>query len=218
MTPAALLLLTDGRFPSGAHVHSDGLEATVAAGAVRDIPSLAAFLRGRLHTTGLVTAALTAATCTGADAAAIDAAADARTPAPALRRASRMKGRALIRAAARIWPEGMAIAAVHPDGPHQPVAFGALAAHVGVTPEDAALASVYGAVAGPATAAVRLLGLDPYAVHGLLAALGPQCEEIAVRAGVAARGPVERLPAASAPMLDIAATIHATREVRLFVS
>ncbi|MBM0204330.1 urease accessory protein UreF, partial [Micromonospora sp. STR1s_5] len=31
-TPSLLLLLADGRFPAGAHAHSGGLEAAVAAG------------------------------------------------------------------------------------------------------------------------------------------------------------------------------------------
>jgi urease accessory protein len=241
-TPAALLLLADGRFPTGGHAHSGGLEATVAAGTVRDIASLGAFLRGRLHTTGIVTAALAAAACAGADLAAVDAAADARAPAPALRRTSRAQGRALLRAARLIWPgvssphllsacrpfrgSGDAppedawgeLAAVHPEGPHQPVAFGAVTGYAGLTPEESALASAYAAISGPATAAVRLLGLDPYAVHGVLSALGPHCEQVATQASAAAQGPLHDLPAGSAPLLDIGATVHATWEVRLFAS
>ena len=47
---ATLLLLADGRLPSGAHAHSGGLEAAVAAGRVTDLDSLTGFLHGRLAT------------------------------------------------------------------------------------------------------------------------------------------------------------------------
>ncbi|MFC3500001.1 urease accessory protein UreF [Micromonospora krabiensis] len=60
-TSSLLLLLADGRFPAGAHAHSGGLEAAVAAGRVTDLDSLEAFLVGRLATAGLVGAAFAAA-------------------------------------------------------------------------------------------------------------------------------------------------------------
>ena len=47
---AALLLLTDGRFPSGGYAHSAGLEPTIRAGRVRDAAGLESFLRGRAAT------------------------------------------------------------------------------------------------------------------------------------------------------------------------
>lgn len=56
-----LLLLVDGRLPDGAYAHSGGLEAAAGRGRVTDVTTLGAFLRGRLRTTGLVTAALAAA-------------------------------------------------------------------------------------------------------------------------------------------------------------
>ncbi|MGD9797255.1 MAG: urease accessory protein UreF, partial [Acidimicrobiia bacterium] len=62
MVPLAALLLADGRFPMGGHVHSGGVESAVADGRVVDVPTLAAYLLGRLHTTGLTDAALAAAT------------------------------------------------------------------------------------------------------------------------------------------------------------
>ena len=38
MTPAAaLLLLADGRFPAGGHVHSAGIEAAVGDGRVKNM-------------------------------------------------------------------------------------------------------------------------------------------------------------------------------------
>jgi urease accessory protein len=213
MTATALLLLADGRLPSGGHAHSGGVEAAVRAGRVRDLASLDAFLRGRLHTAGFVAAAFAAAAARGRDLDALDVALDARTPSPALRRASRAQGRALLRAGRAMWPVPS-----HVDSAHQPVALGILAAAAGLTPDDAALAAVYGAVSGPAAAAVRLLALDPYPVQGLLASFAPDCDHLATLAVNCAERDVEDLPANCAPLLDIGAEDHATWEVRLFAS
>jgi urease accessory protein len=102
--------------------------------------SLELFLRGRLRTAGLVAAGLAAAACEcartgdgygacgGCDRArgdgaggggpagcvnswaALDAEADARTPSPAQREASRRQGRALLRAARVAWPDARGLA------------------------------------------------------------------------------------------------------------
>jgi urease accessory protein len=143
----------------------------------------------------------------------------ARTPSPALRLASRRQGRSLCRAAAVVWPgPHVTAASARKGGLQQPVALGVVAASAGSTPAQAALVSAYHAVSGPASAAVRLLGLDPYQVHRLLAELGDQTDEIARQATEAARGPAADLPAASSPLLDVAAEDHAAWEVRLFAS
>ncbi len=225
MSLATLLLLADGRLPSGGHAHSGGLEAQVAAGRVRDVAGLGGFLLGRLATGGLVAAAFAAAACHRPDEwATLDAALDARTPSPAARKASRTQGRALMRAGRAMWPMPLAPISwksgrgAAPRDPHQPIALGLLAAAAGLTPAEAAVAAAHGTVTGPASAAVRLLGLDPYAVHGLLARLTAECDRIAADAAARARDPVDELPAAGAPLLDIGAELHATWEVRLFAS
>jgi urease accessory protein len=237
MSLATLLLLADGRLPSGGHAHSGGLEAQVSAGRVRDVAGLAGFLRGRLATSGLVAAAFTAAACQRPDEwAALDAGLDARSPSPAVRKASRAQGRALMRAGRAMWPVPrnfqetgasgssespiswkLGVAAA-PRDPHQPTALGLLAAAAGLGPGEAAVAAAHGTVTGPASAAVRLLGLDPYAVHGLLARLAGECDRVAASAAARAGDPVDDLPAAGAPLLDIGAELHATWEVRLFAS
>jgi urease accessory protein len=145
---------------------------------------------------------------------ALDEGLDARTPSPALRRASRAQGRALLRAGRAMWP----IPDTAGREPHHPIALGLLAAAAGLTPRDAATAAAYGSLTGPATAAVRLLGLDPYGTHALLAALAAECDRIAAEAADHAHDPVDDLPADSAPLLDIGAEHHATWEVRLFAS
>ncbi|WP_229072481.1 urease accessory protein UreF [Actinoplanes sp. DH11] len=215
MSLSTLLLLTDGRLPAGGHAHSGGLEAQVAAGRVGDVAALGGFLRGRLATGGLVSAAFAAAACGDVSRCGeLDAGLDARTPSPALRKASRAQGRALLRAGRAMW----SLSGAAGRDPHQPVALGVLAAAAGLGPGEAAVAAAHGTITGPASAAVRLLGLDPYAVHALLARLAPDCDRIAAVAAARYRDPVDDLPAAGAPLLDIGAEHHATWEVRLFAS
>jgi urease accessory protein len=214
MSLATLLVLADGRLPAGGHAHSGGLETAISAGRVRDLADLSGFLRGRLATAGVVAAAFAAAACARPTAAAaLDDGLDARTPSPALRKASRAQGRALLRAGRAMWP----VPAVGRE-PHHPVALGAVAAAAGLSPRDAAVAAAYGTVTGPATAAVRLLGLDPYRTHALLAQLAAGCDRIADDAATRVNDPVDDLPAAGAPLLDIGAELHASWEVRLFAS
>lgn len=213
MMNAALLLLADGRFPSGGHAHSGGLEAAVAAGSVTDLVSLKSFLIGRLATTGPVTTAFAAAGHAATDVARLgelEAELDARIASRALRLASRKQGRALIRAGRAAWPSPV-FDSLGPL-PHHAIALGVTAAAASLSTMEAALVAAYGVVNGPASAAVRLLGLDPYQVQRLLAELAPRCDEIAATARP------DYLPAHSAPLADISAEIHATWEVRLFAS
>ena len=221
MSLAALLLLSDGRFPAGGHAHSGGAEAAVRAGRVRDSADLAAFLTGRLHTSGLTAAALAAAAAGGWSAAVLDEAADARTPSPALRATSRRLGRQLLRAALAAWPHPdlERLRADHPGGAHQPVVLGIAARAAGLTPAQAAAAAVHESVNGPATACVRLLGLDPYEVAAALARLAPRLDAVAAEAVAAAsHHDVDLLPASSAPLLDLYAEQHGSWKVRLFAS
>ncbi|MET9110106.1 urease accessory protein UreF [Streptomyces zhihengii] len=220
MSRSALLVLADGRFPAGGHAHSGGVEAAVRAGRVTGPADLAAFCRGRLHTTGLTSAALAACAALGHDPAALDAAADARTPSAALRTASRRLGRQLMRAARTVWPDpGLdALAAAFPRGAHQPLVLGTAARAAGLGAADAAHCAVYESVSGPATAAVRLLSLDPFRATAVLARLASEMDEVAAAAQDAAAGGPAALPAASAPLLDITAEDHAAWPVRLFAS
>jgi len=220
IVPAALLTLADGRFPAGGHAHSGGVEVAVADGTVHDVASLYEFLHGRLHTTGLTQAALAAAAADAADPAGLDAHADARHPAAVQRRVSRAQGRAVLRAGRAAWPAPVleALAVGCPDGPHHAVALGAVAAAAELSPGHAALAITYGTVTGPASAALRLLGLDPYGVHGVIARLGEDCERVAAQAAACICEPWADLPAATGPLSDLAAIRHEHWEVRLFAS
>jgi urease accessory protein len=224
MSRAALLILADGRFPAGGHAHSGGAEAAVAAGRLTDAATLESFCRGRLHTAGLVAAGLAAAAAAGHDPLLLDDAADARTPVPALRHTARRLGRQMMRAARATWPAPAldALAAARPRGAHQPVVLGLAARSAGLTPLDAAHAVAYECISGPATAAVRLLSLDPFDATAVLARLAADLDRVARQGAdaaerVTAEG-TDALPAASAPLLDIAAQHHAAWPVRLFAS
>jgi urease accessory protein len=205
-----LLVLADSRLPTGGHVHSGGVEEAVTSGLVFDIPTLRAFLRRRIRTNGLVTASIAAALHSGrlsADAA--DRETDARTPAPAARQASRVQGRGLARLARRVWPDtGWEMLGAQP---HLAVAAGAVGAASGMMPEQTALSVVYTTMTGSATAAQRLLALDPADVALLTFEMSALCSDTAA----AASGDLADL---SDPLLDVLAQRHAERARPLFVS
>ena len=169
----------------------------------------------------------------------LDAEADARTPSRAQREASRRQGRALLRTARVAWPDagwlaglaawaaerggagraaGGAVQAEYRGGPHHAVVLGAAAAAAGCTPGEAALIAAYQAVAGPASAAVRLLALDPMRATGVLARLAGEIGHIADDGAGYAGRPLDELPCPSAPALDLLAETHIGAEVRLFES
>jgi urease accessory protein len=207
---ATLLTLSDSRLPTGGHVHSGGVEEAVAQSLVNDLATLRAFLCRRIRTTGLVCASIAAAVHTGTlSVPQADRETDARTPAPAARQASRAQGRGLIRLAKRVWPdvEWEALG----NTPHLAVAAGVVGAASGLQPEQTALSIVYTTMTGSATAAQRLLALDPGDVAALTFELSPLCELTATAAS-------KELADLSDPLLDALAQRHIERERPLFAS
>jgi urease accessory protein len=239
-----LLLLLDTRAPAGAHHHSGGIEAAVGTGLVTGLSDLEDFCQARLRTSARVAAAFASAAChlqanfaertllpalaspdaPRADAdpwAELDAEFDARTPSAAMRAASRQLGGGLLRLLRSLQPEAALVTPWARGGrpaPHHPLVLGAGIALAGGSPELAARAAALSACAGPASAAVRLLGLDPFAVQAMLARLAPDIDACARRATQDAAGPPSSLPADGAPALDLLADFHLTSEVRLFAS
>jgi urease accessory protein len=221
---AVVLCIADSRFPGGGHAHSGGLEEAVARGLVTDVPTLASFLRGRLRTVGALTAAIAAMAAHSTREQRrwreLDVEVDARTPSPAQREVSRAQGRGMARAGRLAWPSPVLddLLAATPR-PHHPVVLGALAGIAGASPRQAALAAAYLSVSGPASACVRLLGLDPFHVNAIVADLSAPIGRIAATAaGTRDLSPAE-LPAPSAPALDLFAETHDRThrlEVRLF--
>ncbi len=235
-----LLLLLDSRAPAGAHHHSGGMEAAVGTGLVGNVADLEDFCRARLRTSARVAAAFAAAAARlqsdsaeramvpassppravlAQGLAVLDAEFEARTPSEAMRAASRQLGGGLIRLLRSVLPDADLVtpwAQCAGQVPHHPLVLGAGVSLAGGPAELAARAAALAACAGPASAAVRLLGLDPFAVQAMLARLAPaidECAACAARAGVPAS-----LPADGAPALDLLADYHLTAEVRLFAS
>jgi urease accessory protein len=210
MTLTTLLALADSRLPTGGHVHSGGVEEAVSSGLVADLPTLRSFLCRRIRTQGLVAGSLAAAVHAGSlSVPEADRETDARTPAPAARQASRAQGRGLLRLARRVWPDEDwdALGAT----PHLAVAAGVGGRAAALTVEQTALSVVYTTMTGSATAAQRLLALDPGEVAALTFELAPLCDQTAAAA-------VKELADLSDPLLDVLAQRHSQRERPLFVS
>jgi len=207
---STLLTLVDSRLPTGGHVHSGGVEEAVTSRLVSDLGTLEAYLRRRIRTSGLVTASIAAAVHRGdlTDTEA-DAETDARTPAPAARQTSRAQGRGLLRLARRVWPDSD-WDALGPR-PHLAVMAGRVGPVSGLSPDQTALSVVYTTMTNSATAAQRLLALDPADVAALTFRLGELCETTAAIA-------THELADLSDPLLDELAQRHGERDRPLFVS
>ncbi|MFI2558804.1 urease accessory protein UreF [Nocardia farcinica] len=207
---AILYALADSRLPIGGHVHSGGVEEAVTSGLVRDLTSVEAYLRRRVATSGLVAASLAAAVCAGElPLGRADAEADARTPAPAARAASRAQGRGLLRLAKQLWPQAEWRSL--PSKPHLSTAFGAVGLACGAAPAEIAGVVVYTTLTGAATAAQRLLALDPADIAACTVRLAPVCDRTAAAA-------VTGLAALSDPLQDVLAERHPRRDMPLFAS
>src|ERR1700712_284795 len=205
-----LLALADSRLPTGGHLHSGGVEEAITSNLVVDLPTLRAFLQRRIRTSGLVTASVASAVHAGSlDVVDADLETDSRTPSPAARAASRAQGRGLVRLARKVWPERdwSAVGVKPPLG----VAAGAVGSASGLMPEQTAISVVYTTMTGSATAAQRLLALDPGDVAALTFELSSLCDQTAAEAA-------KELADLSDPMLDVLAQRHVERDRPLFMS
>lgn len=164
-TATALVMLTDGRFPSGGHAYSSGMEQAVAWGDVVDLATAGSFAVGRAATTSTtatqVAASAAVVTAPGptrgpgahgrrldvVDALdALDAEVDARMASAAAREVSRQQGRRWLRSVRGVWPEALDRLST-PPGP------------TGAGPADSILADRHGWVVTGAS--LGALGLPP---------------------------------------------------------
>lgn len=214
-TTALALLLADGRFPDGSHAHSFGLEAAVATKRVTCPASLLSYVEARLWTAARTDAAAARLTAMGHDPGKVDDALELRMPSATARATSRSLGRSLGRTARRLWP-GAPL--VNHDGRPllQPVAFGAVAALAGADPDDAAVCVTHACVASLSTAALRLLGLDPFDVAAVTLELRDAVS--AVADSVRDIATPDQLPSSSTPFAEIDPELQLTLEPRLFGS
>ncbi len=226
-TTALLMLLADARLPVAGHTQSGGLEAAIVDGLTADL--VPAFIAARLRTVTMVEAGTAMAgrvaagtAMTGqvaadpmAGVAAVTAAWAARTPSPALRRNSRMQGRAVVRLARALWPGSAALATLAAgEHPPRPVALGAVAATAGLSPRELALLIGYDDIQTVTSAALKLLPIAPeQATSWTVQAL--QRLDALVEATVTITRP-DQIPAPSAPQLEGWAEAHSHASRRLF--
>ena len=216
MSLASLLLLADARFPDGTHAHSYGLEAAVTGHRVTTPSDLRSYIEARLWTNGCTEAAAASLAARGlVPLERIDAELVLRTPGSAARTTSRALGRSLVRTAGRLWPD-RPLPRIGGRPPMQPVALGAVAALAGCTPGEAALCVTHGLAGSMATAALRLLGMDPFAVTSVLEQLRDAVAESAASISTIERA--EDLPDLSTPFAELDPELQRHQEVRLFGS
>lgn len=217
---AAALLLGDGRLPSGGYAHSTGLESAARRGWVVSPEDLVHFIQGRAATAGLMNAAFAVIARREADdmpaLQELNAHLEARTPSPALRKTGVWLGRTLLRAFQSITPRPELDDL--PRGLQQPIVFGIVARHLGLSEGATAATLLHETVTGPAIAAVKVMNIDPFTAHRAIAETLPLLRSVAREATSFADSSPERLPSLSSPLSDLAAEHHEEDDARLFVS
>jgi urease accessory protein len=223
-----LLLLADGRFPSGGSANSAGAESAIRYGDIVDAISMERYLRGRLWTSGLTDAAFAARACSAAGheapslgdvVDALDHEYDARTASPRLRSVSRQLGRQLCRSARAVWPHPALLTAVdRAGGCHHPVVLGLATSAAGGGASDAAVLVLHQMSSAVSTAAVRMLGLDPLAASATQARVAADLGEIMTDVDRWAAADPADLPARTGTLTDVLAEQHGRWDARLFVA
>ncbi|TNM39748.1 urease accessory protein UreF [Nocardioides albidus] len=210
-----LLLLADARLPVGGHTQSATLEGALGRGlGAADVPG---YLRTRLLSSTRVeagTAVVARATVERRGPLdPVERAWAARTVSPALRDASRVQARALLRFVRRTWPD---VARPLDDlaRPSRATVLGAVAAGLGLGAGSLARLVAYDDVQTVCAAALKLLPLDPVTVAGWVVEALPGVAEVE-RAVSWAELPSD-IPACSAPQIEAWAQDHAATTRRLF--
>ena len=220
------LLLADARLPTGAHAHSSGLEAALLGGLpAGQVPG---YLQSRLRTTAALDASAAVLAHRIANEAAqvakdsrfveLEAALTARTPAPAMRQASRQLGRGLLRLGRSLYPatEPLGMLATCLPAPSRPIALGVLAAVLGSDASGAALACCYDEAQSVAAAALKLLPMDPAVATKWVLDSAELIDAVVCQA--LDTDSIRDLPAASAPWMEQWSQDHGTRTRRLFIA
>lgn len=203
-----LMLLADARLPVAGHTQSAGLEPALRHG-LSDVPG---YVRTRLSTVTRVEAATAVVALhhlrQGIALDPVERAWAARTPSPAMRATARHQGRALARLGGRLWPGFL------PAPAPRPVVLGAVAEATALSPRQLARLVGYDDVQTVASAALKLLPLDPADVavwvYDALPAIEALADEVAILTTP------EAIPAAGAPVIEMWAENHARATRRLF--
>jgi len=231
----ALLQVTDSAFPSGAFVHSYGLEQLVRERRLTDAAGLECFVRPLLHeslATADAAAAYAAARATTLEELIeIDEALFATKAASELREACVATGRRFLEEA-NLLSGGQApgvrqsekaallstyaLAVTSETGPGcYAVAYGAVCRHLGVDADDVPGAYLQGTVTAILQSAQRLMRVSHRDVQAALHRLRPQVAEIAD--GIVSRSFPQSFGTFN-PLQDIASMRHELAEARLFAS
>ena len=218
--PYAVLLLADGRLPTGAHTQSAGVEPAFAHGMRLDqVPD---YVRVRLCTVTEVEAAaavvarhrwLTQPMERIPAMAKIDAAWRVRTLSDVLRTASDSLGRSYLRTARAVWdldPRQHANGGVW----CRPVVLGATAAEAGLSAEELARLVGFEDVQTVIAAALKLQPFDPSQAVAWAAQAEPEVEQLVDR--VAGLTGTDQIPAYGAPLIEEWGQRHFHAERRLF--
>jgi len=216
ITPELLLmLLADARLPTSGHTQSAGLEPAVAHGvSAVEVPD---YIDLRLHTVTRVEAATAVVALhylrQGLPLAEVETAWAARTPSAAMRATSRAMGRATQRVVRRLWSAEPSVRALGP-GASRAVVLAAAADACGLAPVSLARLVGYDDVQCVASAALKLLPLDPADVSAWVLDALPAVDRLA--AEVAPLIEPGSIPAPGAPQIEAWAEAHAVATRRLF--
>ncbi|MFE6508655.1 urease accessory UreF family protein [Nocardioides sp. NPDC057767] len=212
-----MMLLADARLPVAGHTQSGQLEAAVRSGLTAE--QVPVFMRSRLASVVRVEAGTAVVALHRLRAGlplepVLDAWA-ARTPAAPMRDTSRTLGRALLRLVRRLFPDSMHVAEVAAlERRCRPLVLAAAAATGGLAPASLGRLVAYDDLQTVASAALKLLPLDPLDATSWVHDLLPEAERVA--AEVAPLTDPHQIPAPSAPQLDLWALAHADTTRRLF--
>jgi len=206
---AVALLLADARLPVAGHTQSGSLEPALAAG-LDDVPSYLALRLATVTRTEAATAVVTLAHLHRGEG--VDAVYDAwaaRTPSAAMRDTSRELGRGLLRLAAGLWDLSPLL-----TGLPRPMVLGAIAHATGLGAADLAEVVGYDDLQTVASAALKLLPLDPAVATGWVVTALPHLATLASSVAVL-KSPTD-IPATGSPWIEQLAETHAVTTRRLF--
>ena len=230
----ALMQVSDSAFPSGAFVHSYGLEQLVRERHITDAPGLERFVSSILQqslATADAPAAYSATSASSLDEVIdIDCALFATKAASELREACISTGRRFLEESGHLSPRVRAGATFGTDAPYlnavltktapgcYPAAFGVVCRDFGVAPTDVPGVFLLGALTAILQSAMRLMRVSHRDVQAALHALRPQIASIAD--GIISQKAGASRPTLHAfnPMQDIASMRHECAEARLFAS
>ncbi|CAN5182248.1 urease accessory UreF family protein [soil metagenome] len=220
MTPTlpadlVLMLLADARLPTAGHTQSAGLEPAVTHGL--QSAEVADYIALRLRTVTRVEAATAVVALhhlrQGLPMDDVETAWAARTPSAALRATSRSMARAMLRVVRRLWPDDPSVRALAP-GVSRAVVLAAVADACGLAPVALARLVGYDDVQTVASAALKLLPLDPADVSAWVLEALPLVDRLALE--VAPLIVPGSIPASGAPQIEAWAEAHAATTRRLF--